>query len=234
MLIYDEPLLSGQPPLSGHLPVPEGGRIMKVAFFLISTADVFFKFPHPHPALKTANGLFTFFVANCEKKKLPKTTKTITTTTTLYYTENSTAPPPIPPLPSAQHRHTLESYLKFIRLKSPHCKWKRWKTYLTHGFGTFLTILCVKARQANNDYFPTKSDSVTVVKSIFFSSTSWGGRGKGAWGKQSARTDTTLKQVKRTYQVWDVFQKFNWKHVVSYMCHSPTMIDVSTITPFSI
>ena len=30
MLIYDEALLSGQPPLSGHLPVPEGGRLIKV------------------------------------------------------------------------------------------------------------------------------------------------------------------------------------------------------------
>ena len=111
MLIYDEPLLSGQPPLSGHLPVPEGGRIMKVAFFLISTADVFFKFPHPHPALKTANGLFTFFVANCEKKKLPKTTKTTTTTTTLYYTENSTAPPPPFPPPTLRPTQTYTGEL---------------------------------------------------------------------------------------------------------------------------
>ena len=31
MLIYDEPLLSGQPPLTGHLPVSRGqNRFMEV------------------------------------------------------------------------------------------------------------------------------------------------------------------------------------------------------------
>ena len=31
MLIYDEPPLSGQPPLTGHLPVPRGqSRFMEV------------------------------------------------------------------------------------------------------------------------------------------------------------------------------------------------------------
>ena len=29
MLIYDEPLLNGQPPLSGHLPVPRGWRSLR-------------------------------------------------------------------------------------------------------------------------------------------------------------------------------------------------------------
>ena len=69
MLIYDEPLLSGQ------MPVPEGGCIMEVA-------EVFLMFlPSPPPPRETTNGLFTFFVANCEEKKLPKTTKTTTATT---------------------------------------------------------------------------------------------------------------------------------------------------------
>ena len=30
MLIYDDPLLSGQPPISGHLPVPQGLGLMEV------------------------------------------------------------------------------------------------------------------------------------------------------------------------------------------------------------
>ena len=68
MLIYDKPLLSG------HMPVPEGGRIMEVA-------EVFLKFLPSPPPPKTTNGLFTFFVANCKEKKLPKTTKTTTAAT---------------------------------------------------------------------------------------------------------------------------------------------------------
>ena len=34
MLIYDEPLLSGQPPLSGHSPVPRGWPLNGGCFFL--------------------------------------------------------------------------------------------------------------------------------------------------------------------------------------------------------
>ena len=30
MLIYDDPLLSSQPPISGHLPVPQGLGLMEV------------------------------------------------------------------------------------------------------------------------------------------------------------------------------------------------------------
>ena len=30
MSIYDDPLLSGQPPISGHLPVPQGLGLMEV------------------------------------------------------------------------------------------------------------------------------------------------------------------------------------------------------------
>ena len=34
MLIYDEPLLSGQPPLSDHSPVhPEAGRLKEVQLY---------------------------------------------------------------------------------------------------------------------------------------------------------------------------------------------------------
>ena len=36
MLIYDEPLLNGQPPLSGHLPVPRGWRSLNGGSTLLS------------------------------------------------------------------------------------------------------------------------------------------------------------------------------------------------------
>ena len=39
--VYDEPLLSGQPPLSGNLPVPEGGRMEVVVYLWIRYTPTF-------------------------------------------------------------------------------------------------------------------------------------------------------------------------------------------------
>ena len=51
MLIYDEPLLSGQSPLSGNSPYPEGGRLnpqvamlSKIGFYYIYASFIYFFF----------------------------------------------------------------------------------------------------------------------------------------------------------------------------------------------
>ena len=50
MLIYDEPLLSGQPPLSGHSPVPRGWPLNGGCFFLdIIYLTYFWSSPPPRP-----------------------------------------------------------------------------------------------------------------------------------------------------------------------------------------
>ena len=75
MLIYDKPLLSGQPPLSGHLPVLRGWPLNGGCIFLDINAWRIFEVP-PTP-LKTTNGLFTFFVwLIVNKRNRPQTKKT--------------------------------------------------------------------------------------------------------------------------------------------------------------
>ena len=55
MLIYDEPLLSGQPPLSGHLPVPwgwslnRGSTVVGTIACLRGTSVPAFRYPLPPP-----------------------------------------------------------------------------------------------------------------------------------------------------------------------------------------
>ena len=74
MLIYDEPLLSGEPPLSGHLPVLRGWPLNGDCIFLDINAWRIFEVP-PTP-LKTTNGLFTFFVwLIVNKRNRPQTKK---------------------------------------------------------------------------------------------------------------------------------------------------------------
>ena len=54
MLIYDEPLLSGQPLLSGHLWIPKGGRLMELfqlelsSYLQFQKKTVFHSLRHQH------------------------------------------------------------------------------------------------------------------------------------------------------------------------------------------
>ena len=117
MRIYDEPLLSGQPPLSGHSPVPRGWPLNEGCFFLdIIYLTYFWSSP---PTLKTTNGLFTFFVwlivnkrnsPNKQKRQQQqqnnnknRITRIPFNFTLLNWTLHRPSPPP--PAPS-QHRHT--------------------------------------------------------------------------------------------------------------------------------
>ena len=60
MLIYDDPLLRGQPPLSGNSPYPEGGFSMAVQLYLSIPKQYSFH-TNPQVAMLSKDGLYYIY-----------------------------------------------------------------------------------------------------------------------------------------------------------------------------
>ena len=57
ILIYDDPLLRSQPPLSGNSPYPEGGFLMAVQLYLSIEKQYSFH-TNPQVAMLSKNGFY--------------------------------------------------------------------------------------------------------------------------------------------------------------------------------
>ena len=62
ILIYDDPLLRGQPPLSGNSPYPEGGFLMAVQLYLSIEKQYSF-YTSPQVAMLSNDGFYYIYAS---------------------------------------------------------------------------------------------------------------------------------------------------------------------------